>query len=112
MTVGGNGSSLGQTTGEAAVVREAASKSATRPVEGPVTDVSQQNATQTVEAPGAGTATQPVEAPCTGPEVLPSGTSTAALQSDSEEDLQNEPGSPVDESGGIVYRNKNQLPGL
>ena len=75
---------------------EAASKSATRPVEGPGTDVSQQNATQPIEAPGAGTATQPVEAPSAGPEVLPSG--TTALQSDSEEDLQSEPGSPVDDN--------------
>ena len=88
VTVGGTGSSLVQTTGVAAVVSEAASNSATCPVECPGTDVSQQNATQPVEAPGAGTATQPVEAPGAGPEVLPSGTGTAALQSDCEEDLQ------------------------
>ena len=56
----------------------------------------QQNATQPVEAPGAETATQPVEALGAGPEVLPSG--TAALQSDSEEDLQSEPGFPVDDN--------------
>ena len=37
VTVGGTGSSLGQTTGEAAVMREAVNKSATRPVEGPGT---------------------------------------------------------------------------
>ena len=35
-------------------------------VEGPGTDVSQQNATQPVEAPGTGMATQPVEVPGTG----------------------------------------------
>ena len=74
VTVGGTGSSLVQTIGEAAVVREAASKSATHLVEGPVTDVSQQNATQPVETPGA------------GPEVQLSGTGSA-VQSDCEEDL-------------------------
>ena len=98
VTVGGTSSSLVQTTGEAAVVSEAASKSATHPVEDPGTDVSQQNATQPVEAPGARMATQPVEAPGAGPEVLPSGTGTAALQSDREENLQSEPGSPVDDN--------------
>ena len=61
----------------------------------------QKNATQPVEAPGAGTATQPVEAPGAGPDVLPTGTSSAALHavftgSDSEEELQSEPGYPVD----------------
>ena len=81
MTVGGPGPSLAQTTGEAAFVSEAASKSATRPVEGPGTEVVrrgdkiQQNATQHVDAPG------------TGPEVLLSGTSSAVL-SDNEEDLE------------------------
>ena len=89
VTVGGTSSSLGQTTGEAAVMREAVNKSATRPVEGPSTNVKQQNATQPVEAPGA------------GPEVLPTGTGSAALHaeltgSDSEEDSQSKPGSPVD----------------
>ena len=54
----------------------------------------QQNATQPVEVPGAGIATQPVEAPSAGPGVLLSGTSSA-VQSDSEEDLQSEPGSPA-----------------
>ena len=39
MTVGRAGSSLAQTTGEAAFVSEAASKSATRPVEGPSTEM-------------------------------------------------------------------------
>ena len=39
-------------------------------------------------------ATQPVEAPGAGPEVLLSGTGSA-VQSDSEEDLQSEPGSPA-----------------
>ena len=39
MTVEGTGSSLVQTTGKAAVVSGAASKSATRPVEGPGTEV-------------------------------------------------------------------------
>ena len=89
VTVGGTGSSLVQTTGEAAVMREAVNKSATRPVEGPSIDVKQQNATQ------------PVEAPSAGPDVLPTGTGSAALHaeftgSDSEEELQSEPGSPVD----------------
>ena len=82
-------------------MREAVNKSATRPVEGPGTDVKQQNATQPVEAPGAGTATQPAEAPGAGPEVLPTGTGSAALHaeftgSDSEVESQSEPGSPVD----------------
>ena len=45
-------------------------------------DEIQQNATQPVEAPGAGTATQPVKAPGAGPEVLPSGTGDAALSAD------------------------------
>ena len=100
MTVEGASPSLDQTTSEAAFVGEAASKSATRPVEGPSTkvvrrgDEIQQNATQPVEASGVGTATQPVEAPGAGPEVLLSGTSSA-VQSDSEEDLQSEPGSPA-----------------
>ena len=44
-------------------MKEAVNKSAPHPVEGSSTDVMQQNATQPVEAPGAGTATQPVEAP-------------------------------------------------
>ena len=44
-------------------MREDVNKSATRPVEGPGTDVKQQNATQPFEAPSAGMATQPVEAP-------------------------------------------------
>ena len=39
VTVGGTGSSLGQTTGEAAVMTEANNKSATSPIEGPDTDV-------------------------------------------------------------------------
>ena len=79
VTVGDPGSSLVQTTGEAAVIREAVNKSATHPVDSPCTDVKQQNATQPVEAPGAGTATQPVEAPGAGPDVLPSGTGSAAF---------------------------------
>ena len=45
-------------------------------------DEIQQNATQPVEAPGAGMATQPVEAPGAGPDVLPSGTGNAALSAD------------------------------
>ena len=53
VTVGGTGSSLVQTTGEAAVMKEAVNKSATRPVEGPGTGVIQQNATQPVEVPVA-----------------------------------------------------------
>ena len=60
--------------------------------------VSQQNATQPVEAPGAGTATQPVEAPSVGLEVLLTGTGNAALQSDSEEDLQRELSSHMDDN--------------
>ena len=82
-------------------MREAGNKSATHPVEGPGTDVKQQNVTQSVEAPGAGTAIQPVEAPGAGPDVLPTGTGSAALHaefsgSESEEQLQSDPGSPVD----------------
>ena len=89
VTVGGTGSILDQTTGEAAGMRDAVNKSSTCPVEGPGTDVKQQNATQPVEAPGA------------GPEVLPTGTGSAALHaeltgSDSEEEFQSELGSPVD----------------
>ena len=42
----------------------------------------QKNATQPVEAPGAGTATQPVEAPGAGPDVLLTGISNAALHVD------------------------------
>ena len=103
MTVGGAGPSLAQTTSEAVFVSEAASKSATRPVEGLGTEVVrrrdeiQKNATQPVEAPSAGTTPQPVEAPGAGPEVLLSGTGSA-VQSDSEEDLQSEPGSPAGDS--------------
>ena len=115
VTVGGSGSSLVQTTGGPAVLSATqaveapgtrghvtAIKSATCPVEGLGTSVvTQQNATQAVEAPGAGTATQPVEAPGAGSEALLTGTSNAALHceitgSDIEEELQSEPGSPVD----------------
>ena len=98
VTVGGAGPSLVQTTDEAA--SEAVNKckvsqqNATQPVEAPGAGT----ATQPVEAPGAGTATQPVEAPDAGPEGLPSGTGTSTMQSDSEEDLQSEPGSPVDDN--------------
>ena len=45
-------------------------------------DEIQQNATQPVEAPGAGTATQPVQASGAGPDVLLSGTGDAALSVD------------------------------
>ena len=45
-------------------------------------DETQQNATQSVEAPGAGTATQPVQAPGAGPDVLASGTSDGAFSVD------------------------------
>ena len=45
-------------------------------------DEMQQNATQPVEAPGAGTATQPVQAPGAGPDVMPSGTGDAAFSVD------------------------------
>ena len=93
VTVEGAGSSLVQTTGDPAVGTApqpveapstrscvAASKSATRNVEGPGTGVvTQQNTTQPVEAPHAGMATQPVEAPVAGPQVLLTGTSDAAL---------------------------------
>ena len=90
-----------QATGEVPV-------KATQPVEAPGTrrgDVIQQNATQPVEAPGA------------GPKVLLTGTSNNTLHaektltggktvestggSDSEENLQSEPGSPVD--GNFLY---------
>ena len=103
MTVEGAGPSLAQTTSEIA-----ASKSATCPIEGPGV-----LATQPVEAPIAGTATQPVEAPGAGPEVLLISTGNTALHaeqtstggkpgditggSDSDGDLQSEPGSPVDD---------------
>ena len=53
-------------------------------------DEIQQNATQPVEAPGAGTATQPVQAPGAGPDVLPSGTGDAAFS--------------VDQTGGRVVQ--------
>ena len=95
VTVGGTSSSLVPTTGEAAVMREAVNKSATHPVEGPGTDVKQQNATQPVEAPGARTATQPVEVPGAGPEVLLSGAGETVRQSDSDYNLQSEPSSVV-----------------
>ena len=52
--------------------------------------------TQPVEAPSEGMATQPVKAPGAGPEVLLSGAGETVLQSDSDYDLQSEPGSPVD----------------
>ena len=42
----------------------------------------QKNATQPVEAPGAGTATQPVEAPDAGPENLLSSTGSDTVQLD------------------------------
>ena len=79
-----------------------ASKTATSPVEALGTSgVIQQNATQPVEAPGAGMATQTVEAPGAGPEVLLTDTGSTALHaeitgSDSKEELQSEPESPVD----------------
>ena len=69
VTVAGASPSLAQTTGEAAFVSEAASKSATHAVEGPRTEVVrrgdeiQQNATQPVEAPGAGMATRLLRLP-------------------------------------------------
>ena len=85
------GPSLVQTTEEVPVMK------ATHPVEAPGMRrgvVIQQNATQPVQAPGAGTATQSVEAPSAGPEVLLTSTGNAALHvertggSDSEEDLE------------------------
>ena len=48
----------------------------------PPRDEIQQNATQHVEAPGAGTAIQPVEAPGASPGVLPSSTGDAAFSAD------------------------------
>ena len=98
----GTGSSLVQTTGEAAqssatqpplgvpgtnAVRDV-SKSATRPVQGPGTsDVATQPlqapgaevATQPLQATGGGTATQPAQAPRAGPEVLPTGIDSIQL---------------------------------
>ena len=98
----GTGSSLIQTTGEAAqitatqpllgvpgtnAVRDV-SKSATRPVQGPGTsDVATQPlqapgaeiATQPLQAPGAGTATQPTQVPDAGPGVLPTGIDSTQL---------------------------------
>ena len=87
MIVGGTGPRLTQTTGEAAFVSEAASKSATRSVEGPSTEVVRR------EEEIQQNATHPVEAPSAGPEVLLSSTSNA-VQPVNEEDLQSEPGSP------------------
>ena len=71
----------------------------------------QKNATQPVEATGAGMATQHVEAPGAGPDVLLSGTGSDTVEldqsltsgnlpdvtsgSESEEDMQSEPGSPT-----------------
>ena len=95
----GAGPSLVQTTGEAAQLSatqpplgvpgmnavQDVCKSATRPVQGPVTsDVATQPsqapgaelATQPLQAPGAGTATQ---APGAGPEVLPTGIDSTQL---------------------------------
>ena len=88
VTVGGAGPSLAQTTGEAAFVSEAGSKCSTRPVEGLGTEVVRRGDHIQQDV------TQPVEAPSAGPEVLLSGTGSA-VQSDSEEDLQSEPGSPA-----------------
>ena len=95
--------SLVQATGEVAVIK------ATRPVEAPGTrrgDVTQKNATQPVEAPGA------------GPEVLVSGTGSDTAQldqsltggnlpdvtggSESEEDMQTEPNSPILATSGMA----------
>ena len=87
----GTGSSLVQTTGEPATLSatqpveacgtrgfEAASKSATSPVEAGMRVL----ATQPVEAPGAGTATPPVEAPGAGPEVQLTSTGSDSTQLD------------------------------
>ena len=108
----GAGSSLVWTTGDPALTAtqpdqapstrgpETACKSATSPVEGPGTSiVIQQNATQPVEAPGAGTANQSAEPSGAGPEVLLTGSAALHAEitgSDSEDELQSEPGSPVD----------------
>ena len=110
VTVGGAGSSLVQTTGDPAVlsatqpvqapgtrVPVTACKSATSPVEGTDTSVvTQQNATLSVKPPGAGTATQPVDAPSAGPVTGSAALHAEVTGSDSEEELQSEPGSPVD----------------
>ena len=98
----GTGSSLVQTTAEAAqltatqpplgvpgtvTVRDE-NKSATHPVQGPgISDVATQPlqapgaeiATQPLQVPGAGTATQPTQAPGAGPEVLPTGIDSTQL---------------------------------
>ena len=58
---------------------DAANKTATHPVEGPGVRVL---VAQPVKAPGAGTATQPVEAPTADPEVLRTGTGSAAVHVD------------------------------
>ena len=58
---------------------DAASKTATHPVEGPGMRVLP---TQPVEAPGAGTATQSVEAPGADHEVLLTSTGSAAVHVD------------------------------
>ena len=89
VTVEGTSSSLVQTTGEFAV------GTATQPVEAPgmrncVT--ASKSATRPVEGPGSGVviqqnATQPIDAPGVGAEVLLTGTGDAALQSDSDGDL-------------------------
>ena len=62
-----SGASLVQATGDAVPPRG---------------DEMQQNATQPVEAPGAGTATQPVQDPGAVPDVLSSGTGDAAFSVD------------------------------
>ena len=94
------------------------SGSATRPVQGRGTsDVATQHlqapsaelATQPLQAPSAGTATQPLQAPGAGPEVLPTGIESTQLnkplpsvrpdefagESDSEAEVDGEPGSPA-----------------
>ena len=94
VTVGGAGSSLGQTNGDSAMLYATqpvepveapgtrgpvtASKSATSPVER-MSGVIQQNATQPLQAPVAGTVNPSVEAPGVGPEALLTGTGNASL---------------------------------
>ena len=120
MVTEGTGSSLVQTTGEAAqstatqpplgvpgtnAVRDV-SKSATHPVQGPGTsDV----ATQPLQAPGAEIATQPSQAPGAGPKVLPTSINSTQLnqslpgvrpdefagESESEAEMDGEPASPT-----------------
>ena len=139
----GTGSSLVQTTGEAAQLTatqpllgvpgtnavQDASKSATRPVQGPGTsDV----ATQPLQAPSAEIATQPLQAPGAGtatqagagPEVLPtgydatlsdqslSGGTSAGItgESESEAEMDGEPTSPASANSQVAWPSRLSQP--